>query len=542
MKLPIRSLILLSFCILSFTGFSQSQIPFNYAISIKPVDFPELPGLHSFAYAQHDSLWLVIGGRTDGIHARQPFNAFPEKGNNTNMYVINPETKQLWSATVSNLPTALKEQLQAANVNFYQDNDTLYILGGYAFSSAADDHITFPYLTSVSVSSLVKAIQNKTPAGDCFKQITREEFAVTGGHFIKLGSTFYLVGGQRFDGRYNPMGMGTYVQNYTNQIRKFTINNNGSQLSIADYSAITDPVHLRRRDYNLLPQIFPDGEKGFTISSGVFQPDVDLPYMYPVDIKANDYLPATTFNQYLSNYHGAFSCVYDSVENRMHNLFFGGIGYYFSYSGTLMMDNLLPFVKTVSRLSRSANGTLQEYIMPVEMPSNLGTVAAFIPNPKLKYCFHDVLSLNENNADTIMLGHIYGGIQSQDQNPFNYNQTELTSASKSLFEVFLIKSNATQGEPINGINPYKIKAMPLLKSKQIEVQFTLNDTTGVKYFVTNTLGEMIDEGKLTHLSEGINRLIIPLHKKDFRSTLQVTLVFDNKYFVTEKIVPNSLND
>jgi hypothetical protein len=42
-------------------------------------------------------------------------------------------------------------------------------------------------------------------------------------------------------------------------------------LSISNYQTVTDAVHLHRRDYNLLPQVFPNGELGYTISSGVFK-------------------------------------------------------------------------------------------------------------------------------------------------------------------------------------------------------------------------------------------------------------------------------
>ena len=119
-------------------------------------------------------------------------------------------------------------------------------------------------------------------------------FAVTGGHLGKIGNTFYLIGGHRFDGRYNPMGHPTYTQTYVDGIRKFTINNSGSQLSYANYTSITDEVHLHRRDYNLLPQIFPDGTEGYTLSSGVFQPTIDLPFLYPVDITASGYQPPIT--------------------------------------------------------------------------------------------------------------------------------------------------------------------------------------------------------------------------------------------------------
>jgi hypothetical protein len=135
-------------------------------------------------------------------------------------------------------------------MNFYQDKDSLYIIGGYAFSTSANDHKTFDKMTSIIVSSTIDAIINSTSFNSYFKQITDNNFAITGCQLGKIGDTFYLVGGHRFDGRYNPMGNPTYTQTYSNQIRKFKINNSGNQLSISNYTAITDAVHLRRRDYN----------------------------------------------------------------------------------------------------------------------------------------------------------------------------------------------------------------------------------------------------------------------------------------------------
>ena len=275
----------------------KAQDNFNYKLVLAPVVVDNLPGLHSYAFAQHDGKWLVIGGRRDGLHARQPFNAFPASQNNTEIFVIDVENNQFWTSSVNVLPTTIKEQMQSTNMNFYQEGDTLYFIGGYAFSATQNDHITFPYLTTIQVSSLIDAVINQGNIIPYFKQMNDNNFALTGGQLGKIANTFYLVGGHRFDGRYNPMGNPTYTQTYSNQIRKFKINNSGSSLSYSDYSAITDPVHLRRRDYNLLPQIFPDGAKGYTISSGVFQANADLPFLYPVDISANSYQPITSFNQ-----------------------------------------------------------------------------------------------------------------------------------------------------------------------------------------------------------------------------------------------------
>ncbi len=277
------------------------------------------------------------------------------------MYVVDIATQQSWSASLNALPVGIKEQLQATNMNFHQDGNTLYIIGGYAFSATANDHKTFNALTTVEVPGLINAIINGTAITSSFKQITNDVFAITGGQLGKIDDTFYLVGGHRFDGRYNPMNNPTFTQTYSNQIRKFTIDNSGSQLSYANYQEITDAVHLHRRDYNLLPQVFPNGELGYTMSSGVFQITADLPFLYPVDIKSGGYYPQTQFNQYLSNYHSGKACLYDAVANNMDNLFFGGISQYYYQNGTLIQDANVPFAKTISRTTRTADGTLTEY-------------------------------------------------------------------------------------------------------------------------------------------------------------------------------------
>ncbi len=202
------------------------QNSFNYSVELDAVDVPNLPGLQSYAFGQHDGKWLIIGGRKDGMHARQPMFSFPESQNNTDIYVVDIDVQQFWSASLNSLPTGVKEQLQSTNMNFHQDNDTLYIIGGYAFSATANQHITFENLTSVQVDSVIDAIINGDLIEPFFKQISDPVFAITGGQLGKIDDTFYLVGGQKFDGLYNPMDGPTFTQTYSKQIRKFTIDNN----------------------------------------------------------------------------------------------------------------------------------------------------------------------------------------------------------------------------------------------------------------------------------------------------------------------------
>ncbi|MFN3800546.1 hypothetical protein [Belliella pelovolcani] len=209
--------------IILFWGISSISIAqkdyFPFLLELNPITITGLPGLHSYAFAQHEGKWVFIGGRLDGIHARQPFASFPEDANNTNIYVVDPENKAIWNRNISELPTSLREQLQSTNMNFIQEGDFLYFIGGYAFAPSKNDHITFPFITSINLKSLVDAIQKDTEILSSFIQIEDQRFAVTGGQMGKIGDYFYLVGGHRFDGRYNPMGNPTFTQTYTNQIK-----------------------------------------------------------------------------------------------------------------------------------------------------------------------------------------------------------------------------------------------------------------------------------------------------------------------------------
>jgi hypothetical protein len=101
------------FTFISINLFAQ----FPYTLQLNPVSIPGLNGLHSYAYAQSNGKWLIVGGRLDGLHARQPFNSFPSNQNNAHLYVIDPINKQFWKRPLNNLPVAIKEQLQSTNMN-----------------------------------------------------------------------------------------------------------------------------------------------------------------------------------------------------------------------------------------------------------------------------------------------------------------------------------------------------------------------------------------------------------------------------------------
>ncbi|MCB0696338.1 MAG: hypothetical protein KDC07_03170 [Chitinophagaceae bacterium] len=526
--------IFLFFCtLLAFNPLHAQD--FKYKVELTSVSIPGLPGLQSYAFGQDNGKWLIIGGRKDGLHARQPNSSFPQAQNNTDIYVVDVAAKQVWYSPLSSLPTGLAEQLQSTNMSFYQLQDTLYIIGGYAYSGSATNHITFPNMATIQVSSTIQAIINNSSFTSYFKQISDTAFAVTGGHLGRIGDTFYLVGGQKFTGRYNPMGNPTYTQAYTNQVRKFKIDNSGSQLSFSDYSVFTDPVHLRRRDYNLLPQIFPDGTEGYTISSGVFQLSADLPFLYPVDIKASGHTPVTTFNQYLSNYHSANAALYDSTSNTMHSLFFGGMSQYYYQNGTKVKDDNVPFVKTISRVTRSSNGTLTEYQLPVEMPALQGASAEFIPNENIASYPSDIIKMHKFSTDTILIGHILGGILSPSINPFGSNQTSTTSADNSVYEVRLIKDTATNVTTINGSNPHSLEVFPNPVNGKINLKLSGTKFGHAYYYLTSIDGKILQLGMFKSGDLSGNRYTIDMEENIPPQTMTLTVVFDDVYYITKTI-------
>ena len=522
--------------LLLFSTFVFSQSTFEYQVQLNPVSIPNLPGLHSYVYGQSGGKWLIIGGRLDGMHARQPFSSFPNASNNTNIYVVDIATQQFWTASINSLATGLKEQLQSTNMNFHQDGETLYIIGGYAFSETANDHITFNKLTSVNVPDLINAIVAGNSIIPYFKQMTNENFANTGGQMGKIGGTFYLVGGQRFDGRYNPMNNPTFVQTYANGLKKFTIDNSGTQLSIGNYEAVTDAVHLHRRDYNLVPQVFPDGTEGYTVSSGVFQINVDLPFLYPVDIKSTGYYPQTSFNQYLSNYHSGKIGLYDLTNNRMHALFFGGISQYYYNGTTLVQDPNVPFVKTISRVTRFADGSLTEYQLPIEMPNLKGAGAEFIPNTILPHYENEVIKLSEITANEFVIGHIYGGIQSSTIHPFTNNQTASTSADNVIYEVKMIRNEQLGTQEVDGKNPFSFKVFPNPSSSgKVKIEFDLPYETTIDYFISALDGKIIDDGEIGSVKKGLNSMNFEIDNVS-NQTVILTFIFDNKFYVSRKLI------
>ena len=432
-----KNVFLTALLLAMFFRFGMTQT-FPYDIQLEAFTIPGLNGVHSYAGAESAGKWLIISGRTDGMHrggGGQNNPPFPASNNNTTIYVVDPVAEQAWSTSLSSLPISIQDQMCSTNTNFYQDGNTLYIIGGYGENSSGN-HVTYDYITAIDVPSIIDNIINGNSITNDFIQLQDNRMKIAGGQLGKIGSTFYLVGGMELTGLYsmnvNPI--------YSSEIRNFEIVNNGSSLTINNYSTQPD-AEFHRRDYNLVPQIFPNGDFGYMVSSGVFTPS-DGVYYNPIEIDANGYtvIPTATFKQEFSHYQSAKLALYSTTDNEMHSIFFGGIAqYYYDSNGNKIDDPDVPFVKTISRVTRDANGVYSESVFSTEMPVYLGAGSELFLDENLPSLGHGILDMDNLPASPITVGYIFGGLQSNAADIFPSN-TSNSSASNTIYRVKLVSA------------------------------------------------------------------------------------------------------
>lgn len=429
----------LTICSVFFSAGITAQTDQPFSVTLEPIIINDMGGLQSYAWARSGDKIILIGGRTDGLHKRQPFASFRPQYNNTDLIVIDIEKEKIWRKSVMGLPAPLAEQLQSTNMEFFQEDNELLLIGGYGYSETKKDHITYPSLVRIKVPGLVNAIINDKEIRSFIDQVNDERMAVTGGRLNKLADQLYLVGGQRFDGRYNPHGPDHgpgFSQQYTNQVRKFTVTDKAGKIAITNFSAITDTQLLHRRDYNLLNQYDANGKEMLTIYSGVFQTKKDIPYTTLVDITGEKHAEVPGFNQLYCHYHTASIAAYTQTKKTMYSIFLGGIAQnYTDSAGKTVADDNVPFVNSISVVERKEN-QVREYILADPMPGYFGAAAEFIPLNENLFSSNGILEIDKLGKKKVLIGYMIGGIDSRAPNVLWRNDPESSRASPVIWKVY----------------------------------------------------------------------------------------------------------
>lgn len=437
----------LVFSILVFSTVSSAQTLSEYSLKFEPVTLSEFAGVQSFSWAKSGDEVLIIGGRLDGLHRRQPFASFDSAGHNNQLIVINLKTLEVWKRPVSEFGEPIASQLKATNHCFHQQNDTMLIIGGYGIDENTKKHVTFTDLLSFSVSEMISYAKGQAETQPLIFRLTfREEdkltsrYTVTGGQLNYLNGFYYLVGGHNFQGRYNPNDMPTFTQTYLDGMVRFKWNDY-NELNVfrpSKEEQLKDSL-LHKRDFNLVKVQHVKDTNYLVALSGVFQYDENLPFQNAVQItpemKLREY---PDFRQLYNQYECADFAVFDSISKTTNVFMIGGISNFYDSLGVLAQNDDVPFVPTLSRLLFAPDGTIAEYLLPNKLPQLIGSGAAFIPNDDKRWK-DGFFNWSYTDEEEIFVGYMLGGILANQPSTFWYTEGEASSASNGLFKVYLQK-------------------------------------------------------------------------------------------------------
>jgi hypothetical protein len=528
----------LSFVLFLFMGIAVNA----QELSIVEINNTNLGGLQSFVHAEYQNDVVIFGGRLDGLHRRQPFAAFDIAGHNTSIQLWNTATQDVISMPTTSFPDSIAEQIHCTNANFTQQGDYLLVAGGYGYSAIAGDHITFPRLLVFHLPTLIQAMQTNTamyPA--CVAVYNDERFAVTGGKLVAMDQLFYLVGGHRFDGRYNPMGPDHgpgFTQVYTNAIRRFQWNSNDGITWLTEWN---DPNLLHRRDFNVLASIVPGTQnQNISVYSGVFQVANDIPFLNAVNITPQGFSEIPNFAQYYNHYHCGSFGLFQPTSQTMSHYFFGGIAQYYDSLGVLIQDNNVPFVKSIAKVVQDANGNWTEHLLPIQLPDYLGAGSEFIPAPGLNIFENGVIQhMPEwDSQDSILLGYLYGGIRSSAKNIFWDNEGNLSIAAPTVFQVFFHPQAAQSVVNPQSFNGWQMQVYPNPFNQTIYLQLELNTMTDVKIEWRDLSGKLIETNAFASQAPGKHEYVFNEKSHWIGGTYLMTVTAEGKTFSQRVIFSN----
>ncbi len=438
--------------------FSPIELGGGLDVRLTRVDFgaTTLPTLHSAAKAVYDGQWVMLAGRTNGMHGIAGFDFsglsfFPPSSQNREVWVVDPETKQAWHRSLEDssagLSQTLVDSLTPTNAQSFQDGDRLYLAGGYTYDRTEQQFRTLDTLTAFDLPELVDWVKGGSgAAADAIRQASDPALQVAGGALYQIDGRAQLVFGHNFDRAYTQYAAGIY----TNQVRSFDIVDDGAALSITDLTFSEKNSAFRRRDLNVMPTISQGAggslEEGLVALSGVFT-ERDGAWTVPVEIDAQgqpsmaDPAAADTFKQGMNNYAAANVGLYSAAEGAMHLLLFGGISLESidRATGAISRDDQMPYSNQMSDVVRTDDGHYSQHLLGEDFPLvtdpsgktlRFGTNAEFFAAPGLTAYDNGVLNLDAITEPTT-IGYIFGGIAADQGN------NGKTGASDLVFEVKL---------------------------------------------------------------------------------------------------------
>src|SRR6218665_251579 len=457
------------------------QMP-PFSISIAPVTGANIQGVHSFAFAQSGDKWLIIGGRTNGLHGLNSNDGFPPEYKKDYVIVIDTTTWQQYTASLTQLPWNIADPLRSTNMQYVSNGNYLYMAGGFGYDSTLSSYVTFPTLSAIHIDNMINAVINAQPIASTVRQVVDTNFRVCGGDMGMIGSTYYLCFGHDFEGRYADPPVPIFTQQYINRIKKFSLTDNGTTITLSSFAEESDTTNFHRRDLNMGPIVLPGGSFGLEAYGGVFQKTQNLPYREPITITATGTTVNMAYQQVMNHYTCANIPVFDSVTDNMYSTFLGGISLY-DYdpaSNNVVLDTLVPFVSDITTMTTHPGGAVEETVLPLQLSGLLGANAKFVLNENIAHYENDVIKIRALPNTKVLAGYMYGGIRAQQGNFGS------SAANDTVFRIYIPPNTSIGINELSAVqnavlypNPAGQNTTLLFSLKNTEqIRITLLDITG----------------------------------------------------------------
>jgi hypothetical protein len=456
----------------SYVTYPLPEDSLPYRLSIAQASFSLPAGLQAYVIGLYKGEWLLLAGRTYGLHGFVG-DTFPVSSQNTMVYVVNPSTGTTVSRSLTDPSSGLSQeqidQLSVTNALFFQGNgsNTLYMVGGYGINTATGNRETKSVLTAIDVPHFIKWVKGNRKAksaAKCLRQVSNPLLQVTGGVMCQSDPHQpYLLGlGQNFIGSYIDT---TSNGVYTYQIRPFQVIDTGKSLLVQPYSQPSIISTYRRRDLNIVPILKKVGkslQQSYVALGGVFTPGADFgAWTVPIEIAPDGssmMLNPNTFAQGMNNYSCANVGLYSEKTKDMYTLLFGGISFLYSINGgfyvpggSFFEDFELGFTNDVTTLRIDSSGNYAQYFMSATFPAItptfgtdpgpellFGASSFFFTSDTLPAYPNGVIALDKLGSSPVHLGYIVGGIQSSMAETESEIGNVDTHASNYIFTVTLV--------------------------------------------------------------------------------------------------------
>lgn len=451
----------------------ETPITANYTVESSGVSLPN--GIQSFSLGiNSDGDWVVIGGRTNGLHNFSP-PSFPLKKANSNIYIINPDSGVVDSFdVVTLLPKLLNitanrimKQFVATNIQHTQVGNYLYLAGGYGFditNKLQATYLTHNIVSRVDLNRLTTAIKLKNADSIIASVVTDtcSQLAVTGGELFKLtDGNFYLAVGHNFNGEYGnagTKGVPQPTQVYTKKVSVFSINETANSIAVNINNSMIIPSTtqidstsiFRRRDLVVAPAVMPVNQIGLGLYGGVFKwtstiSNAGAPFRTPIYISSQTYpdheyyFHDSSYIQPSNLYSAANVLMYSPQQTTMLTSIFGGI----TNDNTQGEDGNPSWTNKILTISRQlSNNSYSSIYSSSPLPTYMGAEAIFVPSGQLPATMYYNQNYNIFNYDNIpqntstFLGYIVGGIIS---NAPQSSGTNPTVANSLIYKVSINK-------------------------------------------------------------------------------------------------------